>query len=204
MLCRPNARGPGRRRSAVQLAETALAMSPRREAPNCLISGGEPTVQAGAPRRARQGGRNQQLVLAAVDVWPDEQVARRSAVILSGGTDGEDGPTDAAGAMVDRAISGPRRPERAANRGLPRPQRRLSFFRAARRADQDRAHAHERLRRSRGGRRAGGRLESRPWRVAPGTRSNRSCARTCDGFSFDGGGPQEIRKGTKKDAIAAS
>jgi glycerate-2-kinase len=44
------------------------------------------------------GGRNQQLVLAAA-----ERLEAHAAgiLILSGGTDGEDGPTDAAGAFVD-------------------------------------------------------------------------------------------------------
>ena len=46
------------------------------------------------------GGRNQQLVLAAIaelDNW-------RGIALLSGGTDGEDGPTDAAGAWADEQL----------------------------------------------------------------------------------------------------
>jgi hydroxypyruvate reductase len=77
-----------------------LAMAMRRDAgPDCLISGGEPVAHL-APLEIRgRGGRNQQLALAALcrlaPSWPS------GVLILSGGTDGEDGPTDAAGAWVD-------------------------------------------------------------------------------------------------------
>ena len=48
---------------------------------------------------AGKGGRNQEFCLAAaLDM---EDLPRESLVILSGGTDGNDGPTDAAGALVD-------------------------------------------------------------------------------------------------------
>jgi glycerate-2-kinase len=47
------------------------------------------------------GGRNQEFVLAALDKLGAEGI--RGTVILSGGTDGEDGPTDAAGAWADTA-----------------------------------------------------------------------------------------------------
>ena len=49
------------------------------------------------------GGRNQQLALAALEVL-QTQAAAASICLLSGGTDGEDGPTDAAGALVDAEI----------------------------------------------------------------------------------------------------
>jgi glycerate 2-kinase len=68
---------------------------------DCLISGGEPTVRLVESERRGRGGRNQQLVLAAVEVLQENP---RGIAILSGGTDGEDGPTDAAGAMADAAI----------------------------------------------------------------------------------------------------
>lgn len=65
------------------------------EAPACFISGGETTVTI---RGNGLGGRNQEFCLAAaLDLI--ELPAR--VVILSGGTDGNDGPTDAAGAVVD-------------------------------------------------------------------------------------------------------
>jgi len=62
--------------------------------PACLISGGETTVVV---RGKGKGGRNQEFALAAaVDLEGLEGVC-----LLSGGTDGTDGPTDAAGAVVD-------------------------------------------------------------------------------------------------------
>ncbi|MEO1995797.1 MAG: DUF4147 domain-containing protein [Planctomycetaceae bacterium] len=70
--------------------------------PTCLISGGEPVVQLARTERPRKGGRNQELVLAALHAcWTD---SLDNIVVLSGGTDGEDGPTDAAGAFVDAEI----------------------------------------------------------------------------------------------------
>jgi hydroxypyruvate reductase len=83
------------------LAAMGLAM--RAEGgPDCLISGGEPVVELVASERRGLGGRNQQLVLAAVEsLWDD---GGADLAILSGGTDGEDGPTDAAGAAADAAV----------------------------------------------------------------------------------------------------
>ena len=54
------------------------------------------------PEERGLGGRNQQAVLAALIQLSHSDP--RGIVILSGGTDGEDGPTDAAGALVDAAI----------------------------------------------------------------------------------------------------
>jgi hydroxypyruvate reductase len=62
--------------------------------PACIISGGETTVTLSGTGK---GGRNQEFALAAaLDIAGIEAV-----VILSGGTDGTDGPTDAAGAIAD-------------------------------------------------------------------------------------------------------
>ncbi|MGQ4809343.1 D-glycerate 2-kinase [Candidatus Entotheonellaceae bacterium PAL068K] len=62
--------------------------------PACVISGGETTVTR---RGDGKGGRNQEFVLAAaLDIAGLERV-----VVLSAGTDGTDGPTDAAGAIAD-------------------------------------------------------------------------------------------------------
>jgi glycerate-2-kinase len=47
------------------------------------------------------GGRNQQLVLAALERLRSRDSSGEGVAILSGGTDGEDGPTDAAGALID-------------------------------------------------------------------------------------------------------
>jgi glycerate 2-kinase len=62
--------------------------------PACILAGGETTVTI---RGSGKGGRNQELALSAaqaMDGWP--QMA-----LLSAGTDGSDGPTNAAGAFVD-------------------------------------------------------------------------------------------------------
>lgn len=66
-------------------------------APVCLLSGGETTVTLSAGHGL--GGRNQEFVLAAAAKLGAEGL--RNVVVLSGGTDGEDGPTDAAGALAD-------------------------------------------------------------------------------------------------------
>lgn len=87
-----------------QLAQTALRL--RREGGRrCLISGGEPTVRLVEASRRGSGGRNQQLVLAALqELLQDPAATAQGMVLLSGGTDGEDGPTDAAGAILDESI----------------------------------------------------------------------------------------------------
>ena len=62
--------------------------------PACLILGGETTVTV---RGSGKGGRNQELALAAAIAlagWPH-------ITLIALGTDGTDGPTDAAGGMVD-------------------------------------------------------------------------------------------------------
>jgi hydroxypyruvate reductase len=72
---------------------------------NCLISGGEPTVRLIDSNQRGRGGRNQQLVLAALArLTSDCEHSHEGIVLLSGGTDGEDGPTDAAGAFFDNDI----------------------------------------------------------------------------------------------------
>jgi glycerate-2-kinase len=68
--------------------------------PNCLISGGEPTVTLIDESRRGKGGRNQQLALAALTQLGDGA----GIALLSAGTDGEDGPTDAAGAFVTEEV----------------------------------------------------------------------------------------------------
>lgn len=70
---------------------------------NCIITGGEPTVVLPAPSIRGRGGRNQQLVLAAGRQLMLRDDWRSNFVFLSGGTDGEDGPTSAAGAWIDRS-----------------------------------------------------------------------------------------------------
>jgi glycerate 2-kinase len=83
-----------------------LAMMARRmreqPGPDCLISGGEPVVRLVEAARRGLGGRNQQLVLAALEAFWEDWAG--GIAFLSGGTDGEDGPTDAAGAFFDARI----------------------------------------------------------------------------------------------------
>jgi glycerate 2-kinase len=62
--------------------------------PACIISGGETTVTI---KGTGLGGRNQEFVLASAL----EIAGLSDTVILSCGTDGTDGPTDAAGAIAD-------------------------------------------------------------------------------------------------------
>jgi glycerate 2-kinase len=64
------------------------------KSPACILSGGETTVTL---KGAGRGGRNQEFALAAAVKIGDAA----HIVVLSAGTDGTDGPTDAAGAFVD-------------------------------------------------------------------------------------------------------
>jgi glycerate 2-kinase len=75
--------------------------------PCCLIAGGETTVTV---RGSGRGGRNQEVALAA-GITLHERAA--PGLVLCGGTDGLDGPTDAAGAWCDAATI-----ERAGRSGL--------------------------------------------------------------------------------------
>lgn len=74
--------------------------------PACVVAGGETTVTV---RGDGKGGRNQELALAAAI----ELAAMENVLVLSGGTDGTDGPTDAAGAVADGLTL-----KRAAEKGM--------------------------------------------------------------------------------------
>ena len=94
----------------MEICHTGAPVAP----PACLLAGGETTVTI---RGSGKGGRNQELALAAAiklaehprqrgDILPD--------IVIAGiGTDGGDGPTDAAGAIVDTTTV-----ERAERKGL--------------------------------------------------------------------------------------
>jgi glycerate-2-kinase len=84
------------REAARFLAQTALSARDSMKAGErrCLLSGGETTVTV---RGTGKGGRNQELALA----FALEIAGRDGLSLLSAGTDGTDGPTDAAGAGVD-------------------------------------------------------------------------------------------------------
>ncbi len=90
------------REVGAELAEECLKARTDGQGAICLLSGGEPVVELAPTDRPRSGGRNQELVLAAANrLWSEET---DGIVILSGGTDGEDGPTDAAGAWIDSLV----------------------------------------------------------------------------------------------------
>lgn len=85
-----------------RMARMALSMrdAATPDSPDCLITGGEPTVELAAAEIRGVGGRNQQLALAALQQLGDAD----GVALVAGGTDGEDGPTDAAGAFVDASV----------------------------------------------------------------------------------------------------
>mmetsp|Transcript_21710 Transcript_21710/g.10144 ORF Transcript_21710/g.10144 Transcript_21710/m.10144 type:complete len:153 (+) Transcript_21710:592-1050(+) len=75
---------------AKDIIKTGNPVSP----PACILSGGETTVNV---KGDGLGGRNQEFSLAAaIDIAGNDTV-----IVLSAGTDGTDGPTDAAGALAD-------------------------------------------------------------------------------------------------------
>jgi glycerate-2-kinase len=83
------------RAAALRLLADARAAAG--EAALLWIAGGETTVQFESKANVGRGGRNQELALAAaLAIEGDPRVT-----LLAAGTDGSDGPTDAAGAFVD-------------------------------------------------------------------------------------------------------
>jgi hydroxypyruvate reductase len=95
------------RTTAVAHLRTVLARAAGLRRPTCIVSSGETTVHVTGHGK---GGRNQEFALAAVDVLSATGVV---AAVCSVGTDGIDGPTDAAGALADSTTL-----ERAAAAGL--------------------------------------------------------------------------------------
>jgi hydroxypyruvate reductase len=88
---------------ARELVSRARALPPR----TCLIAGGETTVTV---RGDGRGGRCQEFALAAaLDIASDSSI-----VVLAAGTDGTDGPTEAAGGIADEGTVA--RGERAGQR----------------------------------------------------------------------------------------
>ncbi|MEQ1868885.1 MAG: DUF4147 domain-containing protein [Vicinamibacterales bacterium] len=81
--------------SALEYFHRAAAAAVAVPGPCCIVSGGETTVTVSG---AGRGGRNQEFALALVERLAALQ---RPAVLASVGTDGIDGPTDAAGAVID-------------------------------------------------------------------------------------------------------
>jgi glycerate 2-kinase len=81
------------REVGVMLARRLRDEISKRPRPFCLIAGGETTVTI---RGEGKGGRNQELALSAVD----ESSGLENSMLIALATDGDDGPTDAAGAVV--------------------------------------------------------------------------------------------------------
>lgn len=88
------------------IARQILATENPLKPPACILSGGETTVNL---KGAGKGGRNQEFALAsAIKIE-----GLKNTVVLSAGTDGTDGPTDAAGAIADHTSA-----QRAAALGM--------------------------------------------------------------------------------------
>lgn len=80
---------------AARLRNNSQARGSQEPARRCTIWGGETTVTLGSAPGL--GGRCQELALAAAEVLRGSE----HCALLAAGTDGRDGPTDAAGAIVD-------------------------------------------------------------------------------------------------------
>ena len=97
------------------MADAAVRMRDE-SGPDCLVSGGEPVVKLISAEKRGWGGRSQQLVLAALERLAATNLrsvpGAGGIALLSGGTDGEDGPTDAAGAILDSSILSAAREQR--------------------------------------------------------------------------------------------
>ena len=91
-------------RAATYLLERLRELK-KQFSPVCLISGGEVTVKV---TNGGAGGRNQQFALACA-----EKIKKENITVLSAGTDGIDGNSPAAGAVVDGTTL-----DRARTRGL--------------------------------------------------------------------------------------
>ena len=88
------------RDAAETFVRDAIARAAAIRRPTAVIASGETTVHV---KRRGKGGRNQEFALAAaVRLKPDPTATVDTvAALASVGTDGVDGPTDAAGAIVD-------------------------------------------------------------------------------------------------------
>ena len=74
---------------------------------NAFVGGGEPVVRLPKPQRCGVGGRAMQTTLAAYRTLRDAKLSDAEwdrLTFLAAGTDGEDGPTEAAGAFIDADV----------------------------------------------------------------------------------------------------
>lgn len=78
------------------------------QGPDCLILGGEPTVKLPEVHERGVGGRNQQLALQLLNLMQQHTNPKirnsEGIAVICGGTDGEDGPTLAAGAVITEQV----------------------------------------------------------------------------------------------------
>jgi glycerate-2-kinase len=86
------------------IARDVLEKDMLSEPPLCVLTGGETTVTI--KDQSGKGGRNQELVLSALRQWALAPEKLSGACFASVATDGNDGPTDAAGAFIDERIAG--------------------------------------------------------------------------------------------------
>jgi glycerate 2-kinase len=87
-------------------AEEALSLMTRAlnytgPLPVCMLAGGESTVSV---KGNGKGGRNQHMALSVLHQWAGGNKKLDGLLFLASATDGSDGPTDAAGAMVDEQL----------------------------------------------------------------------------------------------------
>ncbi len=99
------------REAAISCFQAVLGRAAGAPRPLCVVSSGETTVRV---KGSGMGGRNQEFALALVE--PMASVDAAPVALASVGTDGIDGPTDAAGAVVD---SSTRASAAAAGLGAP-------------------------------------------------------------------------------------
>jgi hydroxypyruvate reductase len=85
------------RTTAISHLRATLAHAAGLGRPGCIVSSGETTVRVSGHGK---GGRNQEFALAVAESLAQ---SREPVVLASVGTDGIDGPTDAAGAIADSA-----------------------------------------------------------------------------------------------------
>ncbi|PWT81462.1 MAG: glycerate kinase [Blastocatellia bacterium] len=103
------------RQAAVAHLKKLTSQAARAERPLCVVSSGETTVHVTG---AGKGGRNQEFALAVAEFLAS---SGHRMLVASAGTDGIDGPTDAAGALVDWTTV-----ERAKTAGIGPPDEFLS------------------------------------------------------------------------------
>lgn len=88
-------------RAGEAIAKQLLDARARGASGTCFVWGGETTVTLGSGASHTGGGRCQELALAAARVLAQAGDGAAGITLLAAGTDGRDGATDAAGAIVD-------------------------------------------------------------------------------------------------------